>query len=126
MGPDFICVGMPKAGTGWLFDQLQHHPDFWMTPLKGLHYLDHQVPMMKNAVRKLRRTARPHVAGRLGQKKDDARAISFLREAASLGGKPRNLAGYRSLFRHKENLLSGDITAPYYALSEEVIAEIGE
>ena len=27
-GPDFICVGMPKAGTGWLFDQLRYHPDF--------------------------------------------------------------------------------------------------
>jgi hypothetical protein len=33
-GPDFLCVGVPKAGTGWLFDQLNAHPDFWMPPVK--------------------------------------------------------------------------------------------
>lgn len=39
-GPDFLCVGAQKAGTQWLYDQLQHHPDFWMPPIKELHYFD--------------------------------------------------------------------------------------
>ena len=38
--PDFLCVGAQKAGTSWLYRQLEPHPDFWMPPLKELHYLD--------------------------------------------------------------------------------------
>src|SRR5689334_15761196 len=39
-GPDFLCVGAQKAGTGWLYEQLRSHPDFWMPPVKELHYFD--------------------------------------------------------------------------------------
>src|SRR5690242_8404543 len=49
--PDFLCVGAQKAGTSWLYRQLEPHPDFWMPPVKELHYLDnlnrtkrHQTP----------------------------------------------------------------------------------
>src|SRR5215469_17740999 len=52
-GPDFICIGMPKAGTGWLYDQLSHHPDFWMPPVKELHYLHRPVPTLPNSRRHL-------------------------------------------------------------------------
>ena len=38
--PDFLCVGAQKAGTSWLYRQLEPHPDFWMPPVKELHYLD--------------------------------------------------------------------------------------
>ena len=38
--PDFLCVGAQKAGTSWLYRQLELHPDFWMPPVKELHYLD--------------------------------------------------------------------------------------
>jgi hypothetical protein len=43
-GPDFFCVGLQKGGTQWLYDQLQHHPDFWMPPIKELHYFDRAFP----------------------------------------------------------------------------------
>jgi hypothetical protein len=39
-GPDFLCVGVHKGGTTWLYQQLDSHPDFWMPPLKELHYFD--------------------------------------------------------------------------------------
>src|SRR3954454_22181194 len=39
-GPDFLCIGAQKAGTGWLYEQLRSHPDFWMPPMKELHYFD--------------------------------------------------------------------------------------
>ena len=39
-GPDFLCIGAQKGGTQWLYDQLQYHPDFWMPPIKELHYFD--------------------------------------------------------------------------------------
>jgi hypothetical protein len=38
--PDFLCVGAQKAGTSWLYRQLEPHPDFWMPPVKELHYFD--------------------------------------------------------------------------------------
>src|SRR5678815_3591458 len=39
-GPDFLCVGVHKGGTTWLYQQFDSHPDFWMPPLKELHYFD--------------------------------------------------------------------------------------
>ena len=38
--PDFLCVGSQKGGTSWLYGQLACHPDFWMPPVKELHYFD--------------------------------------------------------------------------------------
>lgn len=37
---DFICIGATRAGTTWLYDRLNEHPDFSMTPRKELHYFD--------------------------------------------------------------------------------------
>lgn len=54
-GPDFLCIGMGKAGTGWLYDQCAHHPDFWMPPIKEIHYLDREQPNLRAARRSLRR-----------------------------------------------------------------------
>jgi len=123
-GPDFICVGMPKAGTGWLFDQLQFHPDFWMSPLKGLHYLDRATPPMKNAIRKLERLKKESERPRADRRLGDERDRQFLEEAVSLSGKPRDVRQYATLFRFKRDLLSGDVTAPYAGLEEDVIAEV--
>jgi hypothetical protein len=49
LGTDFLCIGMVKGGTGWLFDQLQFHPDFWMPPIKEMHYLDRAAGARTNA-----------------------------------------------------------------------------
>ena len=35
--PDFIIAGAQKAGTTWLMDALNNHPDIWGTPTE-LHY----------------------------------------------------------------------------------------
>lgn len=39
--PTLLCIGAQKAGTTWLFEQLQHHPGVWMPPVKELHFFDH-------------------------------------------------------------------------------------
>lgn len=123
-GPDFICVGMPKAGTGWLFDQLQFHPDFWMAPIKGFHYLDSKKPSMRNAERKLKRLQRRPKKPLAGRRTGDERDLAFLEEAVALSGQRRNLKSYASLFRYKGDRLSGDITAPYAGVKEDAIAEV--
>lgn len=36
--PDFICIGAPKAGTTWLFDNLKRHPEIWLPPHKSFQF----------------------------------------------------------------------------------------
>lgn len=38
--PDFICIGMQKAGTRTLFDLLSFHESYWMPILKEFHHFD--------------------------------------------------------------------------------------
>ncbi len=37
----FLCIGAQKAGTTWLARILAQHPDFFLTPVKEIHYFDH-------------------------------------------------------------------------------------
>jgi hypothetical protein len=128
-GPDFICVGMQKAGTGWLFDQLQFHPDFWMPPAKEIHYLDRDPPLLRNVLallqtyrEKPRRLEKRFASRRRWGERD----VEFLEEAASLSGKPLNLDSYAELFRFKGDCLSGDITPGYSGMDSDVIEEVGK
>ena len=125
-GPDFICVGMPRAGTGWLYDQLRHHSDFWLPPVKELDYLTHSKPSLASVqraydrIRPKRLRENVHVRG----PKWDDRNFAFLDEAVTLAKRERDIARYAVLFRHKGALKSGDITPRYGLLAPEVIAEI--
>lgn len=136
-GPDFICIGMPKAGTGWLYDQLQYHADFWMPPVKELHYLNKEFPNMGNFARRLDRAKDPKKAARREKKLKEenllprrrprnARDEAFLKESMELADKPRDIERYCALFRYKDGLLSGDITPGYIQLEPEIIEQIAE
>ncbi len=123
-GPDFICVGMPKAGTGWLYDQLQSHPDFWM-PLKEIDYLAFEYPKMKHAIRWFERTEKRKHRKKAKRRHVDAREYNFLKEASACAGEPRDIAHYAELFRYKGEQLSGDISPSYSRMEEALIADIG-
>jgi hypothetical protein len=107
--PDFLCVGAQKAGTSWLYRQLEPHPDFWMPPVKELHYLDN-----------LNRTKR----GNLPRSNDerDARFVASIKDLSMRGH--IDLDRYGRLFCHKGPLLSGDVSPAYSTLSEEVIERV--
>ena len=132
-GPDFICIGMPRAGTGWLFDQLQYHPDFWMPPVKEFDYLIREIPRLKNVRNRLKRSTARHRSGRDGKafkwanrRPGDERDAMFLEEASASAGQPRDLARYVALFRFKGESLSGDVSPTYVTLTDEVIAQVGQ
>jgi hypothetical protein len=118
---------MAKAGTAWLYDQTQYHPDFWMPPLKEIGYLNHKIAHVQRAELLLAKAQR-----RMSKQKKpmarratlDARDFAFLRDAAQLSGKPRNIVEYAGLFRHKGSLLSGDVTPGYSALPPEIISSV--
>ncbi|HEX3653138.1 MAG TPA: sulfotransferase [Rhizomicrobium sp.] len=116
--PDFLCVGMVKAATDWLFDQLLHHRDFWIPPVKELRYLNVPVPRMDNTLRKL---SHHRAKGRSFARDVD---FAFLEEAGALADQPRDIDKYAALFRFKGSLLSGDISPGYYDLDAETIAAI--
>jgi len=129
-GPDFICAGMPKAGTGWLFQQLFHHPDFWMSPIKEYHYFDTDFP--KDSILETIRDARENpdsfdkARGRLGFPKLSERDRLFFDDVLSCSSGGTDLDEYARLFRHKNGQLSGDMTPDYCALSEARIARIAK
>jgi len=107
--PDFLCVGAQKAGTSWLYRQLDPHPDFWMPPVKELHYLDN-----------LNRTKRFRPP-----RSRDGCDVCFLESMKNLSAQSYiDLENYGELFRHKGALLSGDISPAYSTLSDEVIERV--
>jgi hypothetical protein len=106
--PDFFCVGAQKGGTSWLYQQLDSHPDFWMPPVKELHYFD-----------KLSRTKTAPPRPR------NERDIYFLEHIKRLSARSYiDLENYGRLFEPKGSLLSGDISPTYSMLSDEVIERI--
>jgi hypothetical protein len=133
-GPDFICIGMPRSGTGWLFDQVQYHPEFWMPPTKEFDYLKPGPALkLKNVVNRLERAQmRANANERRGfikwgnRRPGDERDLAFLEEASKGVGKPMELANYRVLFRFKGELKSGDVSPSYVTLTDEIIGRIGE
>lgn len=109
VSPDFLCVGAQKAGTSWLYRQLEPHPDFWMPPVKELHYLD-----------SLNRTKR-----RGPPRSKDERDACFLEGINDLSMQSHiDLDNYGRLFRHKGPLLSGDISPAYSTLTDEIIERV--
>jgi hypothetical protein len=107
--PDFLCVGAQKAGTSWLYHQLDFHPDFWMPPIKELHYLD--------TLSRVKRKNPPRCR--------DERDQWFLSRLGELSALPYfDLATYSQLFAAKADLLSGDITPAYATLNDELIERV--
>jgi hypothetical protein len=123
VGPDFLCVGMLKGGTRWLFDQLQYHPEFWMPPIKELHYFDRGPTRGENARKALDLASRSRRKTQSADREYDERDITFLREMASHAGL-LDMSLYAALFRQKGDKISGDITPHYCTLDDETIAEI--
>jgi len=107
--PDFMCIGAHKSGTTWLYQQLDAHPDFWMPPVKELHYFDQ--------LSRVQRSSPPRCK--------DARDLRFLDSLESLITKPYlDLENYGRLFEPKGSLLSGDISPNYSTLSSKLVRQI--
>lgn len=127
-GPDFLCAGLQKAATGWLYDQLQFHPDFWMPPVKELHYFDTTFPnkRFKEAIEKTLWNLKRANSGRLerGLRPLDERDRDFFEVARGCIGQPVDVNRYANLFRQKGDQLAGDVTPAYCGLSEATIESI--
>jgi hypothetical protein len=122
IGPDFCCIGAQKSGTGWLYEQLRSHPDFWMPPVKELHYFDRFWRSPRKAA-----ASGGHESRLERARKDarDERDLVFLADMEALFVRPEiDLHGYAELFAPKKSFLSGDITPGYSTLPDEIIERI--
>src|SRR5438874_12032199 len=120
-GPDFFCIGAQKGGTGWLYDQLRSHPDFWMPPMKEIHYFDRLNKAAENPPERslpYARTESDRFEIARTRARDD-RDRGFLDEIDKLFRlRSIDLESYARLFAKKGTLLSGDITPGYSILSD--------
>jgi Sulfotransferase family len=126
-GPDFLCVGAQKAGTGWLYEQLRDHPDFWMPPVKELHFFDRTTgsdeALPERSVPYARKNEERIDIARLRARDDRDRR--FLDQFTILWARDApDLNEYARLFESKGHLISGDITPGYSILPESRVAKI--
>jgi len=127
-GPDFICIGMSSSGTGWLFDQLKDHPDFWIPPVKEFSYLRRDIYRLHGGLTSKLELFRLHFDERSevwsARRPRDHRDTKFLEEASRLAGLPRDIDRYSALFNSKGTAISGEITPGYALLDTEVILDV--
>ena len=129
--PDFIGIGMERAGTSWLFSQLASHPEIWVPPLKEIHYFDVIDPQAKF----LDHRFSYHLKSRIKQKAAPFANIEkrpefgknsyleyLLWDACYFTGKAEN-NWYQRLFseRFTKGRVSGEITPAYSNLTPDTI-----
>ena len=125
-GPDFLGIGVSRAGTTYLYDRLRAHPQVWLPPLKELHFFDRDrygwpVPSGRSLAgrcRLLLATVRRH--------RGDWKARADVRFAwRYFQSNPDVLESYRRYFpRLGRRVVRGEITPDYCDLDEARIAEI--
>jgi len=132
MGLDVLCIGAPKAGTTWLYSHLAKHPGIWMSLVKELHYFDKKYPIPRVYDKKY------IPKGFLGMYKDFSRRMiinTFAKAILSFSvrdflwlikfySNKLDDSWYESLFSNKGDLLCGEMTTDYCALSEDGIKNV--
>ncbi len=128
-GPDFLCVGAHKGGTQWLFDQLDWHPDFWMPPMKELHYFDGGKRAWQKAKQMYLAASEDLDAANAARSKQLRRPLNkddlkFLEDFLRLTPAQIDFEAYAELFSASKSLLSGDITPGYSTLHSGTVEQI--
>lgn len=132
MGPDFICIGAPKTGTSWLYNNLANHPEIWVPPVKELRYFDRKFPLPKVSA------TQKGAKGLLGLFPDHRRELilktlghAILERsthdfywAVRYFSNAGNDNWYLSLFNPPDGMICGEFTTGYCALSKEAVQYI--
>jgi hypothetical protein len=135
VGPDFLGIGAPRAGTTWLYTQMRAHPNLWLPPLKELHWFDRSRNYHSPSF-----FAEPQALRRLLDRKDRRIMSNFAKLGlkALLYGRPDEAAWWARLVfgRYDEDFylglfpvppgerLKGEITPAYSILNADDICKI--
>ena len=114
MGPHFLCIGLQKAATGWLYHALSKHDSFQMLPLKEFYfwnYIDYksnknhyQENFEENLIKHLIKfkTSRRHLLS----EKDYNFYLENLKKLIN----DLDIKNYLRLFNNEQGLCMGDLT----------------
>jgi hypothetical protein len=125
--PGFLCIGAQKAGTSWLFAQLQSHPDVWMPPVKELHFFNHLYVPQNRAWTQAHIRQGVARAMRWHLNQQDRADFGYLRYLLRLATQePFTEDWYRRAFDRPRarGKLTGDITPEYSTIPEEGIRHV--
>lgn len=121
-GPDFICIGSQKAGTGTLYDMLRGHEDCWMPPLKELWYLSPALEKCRAKHLKRVKKKRKSLKTETNVDRRDSRFLN--RYLKVLKEENLGVEGYRQIFSGAGDAVTGDITPAYAVLRSNQIENI--
>lgn len=123
MGPDFLCVGLQKAGTRWLHDQLRQASGAWMPPIKEINYFNGKSFKPGN-VDELKSMRKRFFNFKSLHYSLDRKFYS----AFERGLVPENYNDdwYFSLFTNKGAYVSGDISPAYSSLNDAEVSRVAE
>ena len=122
MGPDFICLGAQKAGTGWLSQCLQRHPGLWNPGHKEFHFFDRAE--MSSELNQLTATPRKVVLTKL--KKGSLDINPSLQESI-LKSKIITFEQYIDFYGNApSSKKTWEITPRYGAMKAEMIAQMNQ
>lgn len=130
MFPDMLGIGAQRSGSTWLYNNLNAHPEIWLTPVKELHYFDGKgVGIPQGVWRKFISRQWPHMRCRrvfLSRMKAKTRAhpLSDWAWDYRYFFKPQDDQWYASLFDQGAGKCTGEITPAYALLDDREIADI--
>lgn len=117
----YVCgIGAQKAGTTFLADYLQRHPNIMISPLKELHFFDGKflASLCSGFEKKLQDDSLELLTKLIAGKKVDVERLIALIKRMEAGNKDQ----YRLFFRYfikNQHVAFGDIT-PAYAMLDHV------
>lgn len=117
-GPDFICFGMQRAATRWLYDQVSAHPDAWMPPIKEIGHFNNKSFKPTNNPDTVKYP--PHGYEQLTASERDAFFRAFTPERRAVDPD----RWYLDLFAAKNGRIAGDISPEYAALRGPSIGRV--
>ena len=106
-GPDFVCIGSQKAGTRWLYDQLNCQPNVWMPPIKEISFLSNNclnptnLRIIDSGKSKVTKSPRPG---------DTERMNAFIEQFSKFPDHKGDFSWYKRLFLNADDRKTGDIS----------------
>ncbi|WP_068108300.1 sulfotransferase family protein [Tropicimonas marinistellae] len=132
--PQFILgVGAQKAGTTWLFDYLQQHPQCAMGPMKEIHFFNNllarkgQPGLMWFQFRRLKRALDKRGENlKWGRDPGNGAKLVALLEGLAMQYEPDRYEAYfeRLVDSNPQARLIGDITPDYASLGKRSMAKV--
>jgi hypothetical protein len=127
-GPDFLGIGVSRAGTTFIYEWLRSHPRVWLTPQKELHFFDQDQYDWSRSSGDAWVVRAKMLVGAVHRARPDWKSSADLRFCAKNFFRwGRSIRWYRSLFpRNPKGTRVGEITPLYSSLSEDRVAQIAQ